>query len=149
MPDHSLLIGRVRRLRRTVVPALSCALATTGAQLDVNPADLLRAADTYTGLAERISQLSPRAAAEVARVADTHGPIGCPTAVGIAAGIANAEPPLHARVIDFQSYSQRFADHAATYTTEDHDAPNNPTTRRGSRLLGGARRARASGVSRK
>lgn len=92
------------------------------AELNVNPADLLRIADTYTALATRAAQLSPQAAAEVQRIADTHGPMGYPTALGIAAGLANAERPLNAKIADFQTYSQRFTEHAATYTTHDHQA---------------------------
>lgn len=108
--------------RRKITCTTAHRKVSTVAQLDVNPADLLRAADTYTGLAERTAQLSPRAAAEVVRIADTHGPMGYPAAVGIATGIANTEPPLTAKTADFQTYSQRFTEHAATYTTEDHDA---------------------------
>ncbi|WP_292981282.1 type VII secretion target [Mycobacterium sp.] len=92
------------------------------AQLNVNPADLLRTAQRYTDLAARTGQLSPQATAEVQRVAATHGPMGYPTAVGIAAALSHTEPPLTAKTVDFQSYSQRFTEHAATYTTEDHDA---------------------------
>lgn len=94
----------------------------TVAQLNVNTADLLRAADTYTGLADRTSQISPQAHAEVQRITATHGPMGYPAAVGIATALANAEKPLNAKAVDFQTYSQRFTEHAATYTTEDREA---------------------------
>ena len=92
------------------------------AELNVNPTDLLRFADAYGELAARAAQISPQAAIEVQRIADTHGPMGYPTAVGIAAGLAKAEKPLHAKVADFESYSRRFVEHAATYTTQDHQA---------------------------
>ena len=35
--------------------------------------------------------------------------------------MTNAEPPLNAKTADFQTYSQRFTEHAATYTTQDHN----------------------------
>ncbi|SPX94876.1 type VII secretion target [Mycobacterium xenopi] len=91
-------------------------------ELNVNPADLLRTADAYTELAARTAQLSPQAATEIQRLADTHGPIGYPAVIGIAAGLARAEEPLNAKIADFQTYSQRFTEHAATYTTQDHQA---------------------------
>jgi hypothetical protein len=89
------------------------------AELNVNPADLLRVADAYGELAARAAQISPQAAIEVQRIAETHGPMGYPAAVGITAGLANAEGPLMAKVADFDTYSQRFTEHAATYTDED------------------------------
>lgn len=87
--------------------------------LDVNPADLLRFADAYSELATRAAQISPQAAQEVQRIADTHGLMGYPTAVGIAAGLAKAEGPLQAKVDDFDAYAQRLTEHAATYTSAD------------------------------
>ncbi|MBS4730538.1 hypothetical protein MSM1_20175 [Mycobacterium sp. SM1] len=92
------------------------------AELNVNPADLLRVADAYTELAARAALISPQAVVEVQRIADTHGLIGYPTAVGIAAGLANADGPLMAKVMDFNSYAQRFTEHAAAYTGEDAQA---------------------------
>ena len=92
------------------------------AMLDVNPADLLRSAAAYSELASRVAELSPRAVAEVERIAATHGPMGFPAVAGIAAGMANAEGPLNAKVADFQTYSQRFTEHAATYVGEDREA---------------------------
>jgi Excreted virulence factor EspC, type VII ESX diderm len=89
------------------------------AELNVNPADLVRVADAYNELAARAAQISPQAAVEVQRIAETHGPIGYPTAVGIAAGLAAREGPLQAKVADFTTYAQRFTEHAATYTDED------------------------------
>lgn len=91
------------------------------AELNVNPADLLRAANAYGELAARAAQISPQAATEVQRIAETHGPMGYPTAVGIAAGLARREGQLAAKVADFTSYSQRFTEHAATYESVDRD----------------------------
>jgi hypothetical protein len=92
------------------------------AELNVNPADLLRIADAYTDLAARAAQLPPQAATEVQRITETHGPMGYPTAIGIAAGLANAERPLNMKIADFHTYSQRFTEHAATYATRDRQA---------------------------
>lgn len=89
------------------------------AELDVNPADLVRFADAYSELAQRAAQISPQAADEVQKVIDTHGPMGYPTAVGIAAGLAKAEAPVQAKVADFNTYAQRFNEHADTYTQVD------------------------------
>lgn len=91
-------------------------------QLNVNPADLLRTAEVYNSLAERVAALPPQASAEAQRVADTHGPMGYPAALGISTGLANAEEPVNAKAADFQRYSQRFIEHAATYTGEDQEA---------------------------
>ncbi|WP_293003778.1 type VII secretion target [Mycobacterium sp.] len=91
-------------------------------QLDVNPADLLRSANVYAELAGRLDGLSPHARAEAQRVAETHGPMGYPAVVGISAGLDSAEQPLNAKVIDFQEYSRRFTEHAATYVGEDSEA---------------------------
>ena len=89
------------------------------AELNVNPGDLLRFADAYSELANRAAQISPQAVVEVQRVAETHGPMGYPTAVGIAAGLAKAEGPVQAKVDDFNTYAQRLTEHAATYTKVD------------------------------
>lgn len=89
------------------------------AELNVNPAELVRFADAYSELAHRAAQISPQAVTEVQRVMQTHGPMGYPTAVGIAAGLAKAEGPLQAKVADFNTYSQRFTEHSATYTKAD------------------------------
>jgi hypothetical protein len=70
----------------------------------------------------RAQLISPQAQAEVQRIADTHGPMGMPTAVGIAAGMANAEGPLAQKIKDFDQYAQRFDEHAATYTSQDKEA---------------------------
>lgn len=92
------------------------------AELNVNPGDLTRAAETYRELGLRAQLIAPQAQTEVQRIADTHGPMGMPTAVGIAAGMARAEGPLTQKVKDFQEYAQRFDEHAATYTSQDKEA---------------------------
>ncbi|WP_231999928.1 type VII secretion target [Mycobacterium sp. 1245852.3] len=92
------------------------------AELDVNPADLLRIAGTYGELAARVAQISPQGAAEVQRIAQTHGPMGYPVATGIAAGWAKQEGALQAKADDFNSYAQRFTQHRATYTDQDSQA---------------------------
>jgi hypothetical protein len=91
-------------------------------ELNVDPRDLLRVAASYQELGLRAQLISPQAQAEVQRIADTHGLIGMPTAVGIAAGMANAEGPLNQKIKDFDEYSQRFTEHAATYTSQDKEA---------------------------
>ncbi|OOK65260.1 hypothetical protein BZL29_7699 [Mycobacterium kansasii] len=88
-------------------------------ELNVNPADLERFANAYSELAQRTAQISPQAATEVQRVMQTHGPMGYPTALGIAAGLAKAEGPVQAKVADFNNYAQRFTEHSATYTKAD------------------------------
>ena len=88
-------------------------------QLNVNPADLLKAPDDYTDLAARAALLSPQALAEVNRVVDTHGPMGYPAAVGIAAGLATRDAPVHAKAHQFVQYAQRLTGHALTYAGED------------------------------
>lgn len=89
------------------------------AELNVNPADLLRVADAYSDLATRAAHIAPQAATEVQRIAETHGPMGYPTMVGIAAALAKSEGALAAKVADFTSHSQRFTEHAATYQNVD------------------------------
>jgi hypothetical protein len=51
-----------------------------------------------------------RAAEEIERIAATHGPIGYPAAVGMAAGMATSEPHIAAKTADFLTYSQRFTE---------------------------------------
>jgi hypothetical protein len=87
--------------------------------LDVNPGQLLAAAAGYDELSARIALLSPQATTEVQRIADSHGLIGYPTALGIAAGLADAEQPVMTKAADFQTYSQNLTEHAATYTDQD------------------------------
>jgi hypothetical protein len=88
-------------------------------ELNVHPSDLLNAADDYDTLAARAALISPQAAQEVQRIAATHGPMGYPVAVGVAAGLAKAETPLQAKTADFQTYSRRFTEHANTYRAAD------------------------------
>lgn len=59
------------------------------AELNVEPADLLRVADDYAELAVRTGQIAPRAVDEANRILATHGTIGYPVAVGIVAGLAS------------------------------------------------------------
>ncbi|MBI2699679.1 type VII secretion target [Mycobacterium paragordonae] len=89
------------------------------ANVNVNPGDLISAADSYAALAARAAQISPQAGEEIQRIAATHGPMGYPVAVGIAARLAEREGPLMAKVTDFGTYSQRFTEHAAAYTGAD------------------------------
>lgn len=91
------------------------------AELNVNPADLLRFADAYSDLATRAAQISPQAAAEVQRIAASHGPMGYPAAVGIVTGLVSAEGPLQAKVDAFGTHAQRLTEHAATYTATDQE----------------------------
>ena len=42
--------------------------------------------------------------------------------MGISVGLDSAEKPVSAKVADFQEYSRRFAEHAATYVSEDSEA---------------------------
>jgi hypothetical protein len=89
------------------------------AHLNVNPADLIEAAGNYTELAVLAAQISPRAVTEVTRIAQTHGLMGYPTAVGIVAGLAAHEPRLLAKAAEFGLYAQRLNEHATTYQTTD------------------------------
>lgn len=91
-------------------------------RLNVNTSDLLHAADAYRDLAVRAAQISPQAAAEVQRIRSTHGAMGYPTAVGIAAGLAAREDQLQAKADDFATYDQRLRGHAAAYLSEDQVA---------------------------
>lgn len=95
------------------------------AKLNVNPAQLLVAAGGYAELSTRVAQLSPQALTEVQRISDSHGLIGYPTAVGLATGLAAAEQPVLAKAADFEDYSQRLTEHAATYTDQDEQAARN------------------------
>jgi len=91
------------------------------ADLNVNQADLLRAADDYTELAARAAAISPQAVAEVTRIIETHGPMGYPVAVGIVAGLAPREAQVAAKIVDFGQYAQRLTEHAAIYQRTDAD----------------------------
>ena len=92
------------------------------AKLNVNPSLLLGAASDYAELSTRVAQLAPQALTEVQRISNSHGLIGYPTAVGLAAGLAKAEQPVLTKAADFQDYSQRLTEHAATYTDQDQRA---------------------------
>jgi hypothetical protein len=89
------------------------------AGVDVVPADLLGSADAYAALAARAALIAPQAVVEVQRIAESHGPMGYPTAVGVAAGLASRERAVNAKVADFGAYSQRLTEHAAAYSRED------------------------------
>lgn len=89
------------------------------AKVDVNPADLRRIADSYRELAARAAQISPQAAVEVQRIAETHGPIGYPSAIGVTAGLARAEGAMMAKIADLTIHAERFDEHAGAYTDED------------------------------
>jgi hypothetical protein len=87
--------------------------------LNVRPADLHKSADDYTELAARVSAISPQAADELTRIIATHGVMGYPAAVGIAAGLAAQETALDAKSADFTRYASRLTEHAITYASTD------------------------------
>ena len=89
------------------------------AKLDVDPAALVAVAGQYEELAARAGVVMPQVAVEVAKVAQTHGAIGYPVAVGLAAGMARQEPKFTALVAEFVARGARFTEHAATYLGED------------------------------
>ncbi len=91
-------------------------------QLNVNPADLLKAASDYSDLAARAAQLPPQAIAQIQSIAASHGPMGYPTAVGITAGLATREPAVQSQAVQFGQYADRFTGHAATYIDADRAA---------------------------
>lgn len=88
-------------------------------QLNVNLADLAGVADQYQALQQQAAALSPRALEEVQRIAETHGPMGYPVAVGVVARLARDYGRVDAKAADFGAHSQRFTEHAATYADED------------------------------
>ncbi|BBY55966.1 hypothetical protein H7J07_02265 [Mycobacterium koreense] len=90
--------------------------------LQVNPADLLRVADVYNELALRTAALGPRAAEELHGVLATHGTMGFPVAVGIAAGLTPHEDALTVKAADFQRDAELFTEHADAYQDEDRAA---------------------------
>ena len=92
------------------------------AHLNVNPADLLHVADLYTELQTRAAAIGPQAVEEVQRVIASHGAMGYPVAVGIVTNLARKQAALNTKAADFGHYSQRFTEHAATYTSQDHEA---------------------------
>ncbi len=87
--------------------------------LNVRPADLHKSADDYTELAARVAAISPQAADELTRIIATHGVMGYPAAVGIAAGLAAQETALDAKSADFTRYAARLTEHAITYASTD------------------------------
>lgn len=87
--------------------------------LNVNPADLHKAADEYTHLQACAARITPQAVEEVNRIIATHGLMGYPAAVGIVAGLARREAKVAAKAAEFGQYAQRFTEHAATYRGED------------------------------
>lgn len=88
-------------------------------ELDVNPADLIHIADDYNRLAAQLQTIAPQAAEQVRQIIATHGPMGYPAAVGIATGLAAQEGRIASKAQDFGQYSQRFTEHAATFSTEN------------------------------
>ncbi len=95
------------------------------AHLNVNTADLLRAADAYAELQMRAAAIGPHAVDEVNRIIASHGPMGYPVAVGVVAGLAPRTAALDTKAANFGEYSQRFIEHAAAYTAQDHDNAQN------------------------
>lgn len=99
------------------------------AHLDVDPADLTRAAGDYAELQLRAAAIGPKAAEEVQRIIATHGAMGYPLAVGVVAGLARRQADLDTKAAHFGQYSQRFTEHAAAYRDQDlqnarnYDAP--------------------------
>ena len=92
------------------------------ALLNVNPADLYRAADDYTELAARTAQLLVQALAEIQRIAASHGPMGFPTAVGVAARMAARESAVQAKAAQLEQYADNFSGHAGAYIDQDRAA---------------------------
>lgn len=125
VPDHRPLPPG------TVVPASSSRTAdsdkagepaSSGAHgLDVNPEDLTKVSDEYSQLAAQAAQFGPKAVEEVQRVIATHGAMGYPLAVGIVTRLAKAEARVTAKSRDFVGHSEKFAEHAHTYRTGDHE----------------------------
>lgn len=91
-------------------------------QLNVNPADLYRAADDYAELAARTAQLPALARAEIQRIAASHGAMGFPAVLGIAAGMAARECAVAAKAARFDQYAETFTGHAAAYIDQDRAA---------------------------
>lgn len=88
-------------------------------ELNVTPADLLTVADRYAEASQRTAALSPRAADTLRQVIATHGVMGFPVALGIAAGLSSQEPALNRKTAEFLENSQRFTEHANTYAAQD------------------------------
>ena len=91
-------------------------------KLNVNLPALSRAADDYAELQTAAAAISPQAVDEVKRIIATHGPMGYPVAVGVVAGLARRQGPLESKAAQFGQYSQRFHEHAGTYSDADREA---------------------------
>lgn len=87
--------------------------------LNVNPADLQNVAERYTELVQRLASISPQAVDETTRISQSHGPMGYPVALGIISALARREAKLDSKSADFQTYAQRFTEHAAAYLGQD------------------------------
>lgn len=96
-------------------------MASIGNKLDVNPADLINVSEQYAQLQTRVAAIGPQAVDEVNRVITTHGAMGYPMAVGVAAGLARRQAAVEAKAAQFGVYSRRFTEHAAAYVSEDED----------------------------
>ncbi|WP_255799658.1 type VII secretion target [Mycobacteroides abscessus] len=91
-----------------------------GNKLDVNPADLDAVAARYGELGTEMSTLPARGIEQINQVIATHGVMGYPVAVGMAAGMVKADEKLAAKIKDFVDHHQRtFIEHAATYRATD------------------------------
>ncbi len=88
-------------------------------QLNVAPVELLRFAEAYADLGAQTAALVPRATQALQQVIATHGAMGYPVALGIAAGLATQEPALSGKSTDFSEHSRRFTEHADTYAGQD------------------------------
>lgn len=89
--------------------------------LNVNPADLIRASDEYAELSTQAAKFGPHALEEVQKVMTTHGAMGYPLAVGLLQGLAKSEAKITAKANDFLGHSEKLAEHAHTYTRSDHE----------------------------
>jgi hypothetical protein len=88
---------------------------------------LYRAGDDYTELAYRTAQLPAQALAEIRRIAASHGPMGIPTALGIASGMAARESAVQVKAAQFEQYADNFTGHAAAYIGQDRAAAGTST----------------------
>ena len=82
--------------------------------------------------APKMSTLPARGIEQINQVIATHGVMGYPVAVGMAAGMLKADEKLTAKIRDFVDHHQRaFIEHAATYRATDAEG--------GSEIAGTAR----------
>lgn len=88
-------------------------------RLDVNPGDLIAAADQYAQLNLMAAAIGPQAVDEVNRVMASHGAMGYPVAVGVVAGLARRQAALEKKAADFAVYAERLTEHAAAYRGQD------------------------------